>query len=147
MFFSDERGKERFVALDLDAYYRKHGPMVLRRCRKLLKNEEKAVDALHDVFVELVRRRDRLDGAAPAALLQRPEDLEEDLLVRIACAPDADFDRESESTRAIAVMRLLDGMTLEEVAREVGLSVSGIRKRLRTMKARVAEPEVQRWDL
>ena len=32
-------------------------------------------------------------------------------------------------------------MTLEEVAREVGLSVSGVRKRLRTLKANVAALE------
>jgi RNA polymerase sigma-70 factor (ECF subfamily) len=167
-----ERGKERFLAIDLDVYYREYGPMVLRRCRKLLRDEEKAVDAMHDVFVELTRRRDRLDGAAPVALLQRvatnvclnklrgerrrPEDRDDDLVIRIAQAgePDAEmrssarallsriFNRESESTRAIAVMHLLDGMTLEEVAAEVGLSVSGVRKRLRTFKARVAELEV-----
>ena len=44
---------------------------------------------------------------------------------------------ESASTRTIAVLHLVDGMTLEEVAAEVGLSVSGVRKRLRTLKARV----------
>jgi len=49
--------------------------------------------------------------------------------------------REQASTRTIAVMHLVDGLTLEEVAREVGLSVSGVRKRLRTLKARVAELE------
>lgn len=161
------------MAFDLDTYYRTYGPMVLRRCRKLLRDEEKAVDAMHDVFVELARRRDRLGDAAPAALLQRvatnvclnklrstrrrpEESAEDELLHRIAQAGELDaekrygvrsllgriFDRETESTRAIAVMHLLDGMTLEEVAAEVGLSVSGVRKRLRGLKARVAELEV-----
>ena len=41
----------------------------------------------------------------------------------------------------MAVMHLLDGMTLEEVAAEFGLSVSGVRKRLRTLKAHVVELE------
>ncbi len=39
-------------------------------------------------------------------------------------------------------MHYVDGMTLEEVAGEVGLSVSGVRKRLRTLKARVEGMEV-----
>jgi RNA polymerase sigma-70 factor (ECF subfamily) len=34
-------------------------------------------------------------------------------------------------------LHLLDGLTLEEVAQEVGLSVSGVRKRLRTLRAHV----------
>jgi RNA polymerase sigma-70 factor (ECF subfamily) len=45
------------------------------------------------------------------------------------------------STRTMAVMHLLDGLTLEEVAAEVGMSVSGVRKRLRTLKARLSELE------
>ena len=54
---------------------------------------------------------------------------------------DRVFEREQPSTRAIAVMHLLDGLTLEEVAHEVGLSVSGVRKRLRTLRSRVEELE------
>jgi len=33
----------------------------------------------------------------------------------------------------------VDGMTLNEVAREAGLSVSGVRKRLRGLRGRLAE--------
>ena len=51
------------------------------------------------------------------------------------------FRREKPSTRVMAVLHYVDGMTLEEVAREVGLSVSGVRKRLRTLKARVKSLE------
>ena len=36
----------------------------------------------------------------------------------------------------MAVMHFVDGLTYEEVAAEVGLSVSGVRKRLRTLKGR-----------
>jgi len=50
---------------------------------------------------------------------------------------DAIFGGERESTRTIAVMHYVDGMTLEEVAREAGMSVSGVRKRLRMLCARV----------
>lgn len=156
------------MAIDLDATYRRYGPMVLRRCRRMLRDEEKAVDAMHDVFVQLLRNESRLEETATAALLQKvatnvclnrlrtdkrhPEDREDELLLTIASAEqDAEsratnrsllsriFGAERESTGAIAVMHLVDGMTLEEVASEVGLSVSGVRKRLRTLKSRVAD--------
>ncbi|WP_373047383.1 RNA polymerase sigma factor [Vulgatibacter sp.] len=154
------------MAVDVQALYTQFGPLVLRRCRKLLRDEDQALDAMQDVFVLLLRNEARLDDGAPSSLLlrmatnvclnrirgagRRPEDPEEETLQQIACADDAEsrslarsvlgriFGRELESTQAIAVMHLVDGMTLEEVAREVGLSVSGVRKRLRTLKANVA---------
>jgi RNA polymerase sigma-70 factor (ECF subfamily) len=47
------------------------------------------------------------------------------------------FAREPDSTRVMAVLHFVDGLTLEETAHEVGLSVSGVRKRLRTLKERL----------
>ncbi len=157
------------MAIDIEASYQRYGPMVLRRCCRLLRDEEKAVDAMHDVFVQLLRHKGRLAEDRPAALLQRmatnlclnrlrtgrrrPEDPEDALLLQIAAADDTEaqasvrsllgkiFGSERESTRTIAVLHLVDGLTLEEVAREVGLSVSGVRKRLRTLKSRVAHLE------
>lgn len=140
--------------------------MVLRRCRTLLRDENKAVDAMHDVFVELLRRESRLDARAPAGLLlatatnvclnrlrserRRPEDPDDDLLARIASlgssaenlslarrALDRIFGGEPASTRLIAVLLYVDRLTLEDVAAEVGMSVSGVRKRLRTLKQRL----------
>ncbi|MEO0814068.1 MAG: sigma-70 family RNA polymerase sigma factor, partial [Myxococcota bacterium] len=32
------------MTIDVDDYYRRYGPMVLRRCRTLLRNEEDARD-------------------------------------------------------------------------------------------------------
>jgi RNA polymerase sigma-70 factor (ECF subfamily) len=37
----------------------------------------------------------------------------------------------------IATLLYVDRLTLEEVATEVGMSVSGVRKRLRTLKERL----------
>jgi RNA polymerase sigma-70 factor (ECF subfamily) len=140
--------------------------MVLRRCRALLRDESKAVDAMHDVFVELLRRENRLDARAPAGLLlttathvclnrlrsqrRRPEDPDNDLLARIASMGssaenlslarrvlDRIFGSEPGSTRLIAVLLYVDRLTLDEVAAEVGMSVSGVRKRLRTLKQRL----------
>lgn len=152
---------------DLRTWYLQYGPMVYRRCRTLLKNDEEASEAMQDVFVEVLRRADRLTVEAPSSFLyrtatnvslnrlrskrRRPADADSDLVERIATAPDVEdrtlgsllldrmFAREQVSTREMAVMHLVDGMTLEQVASETGLSVSGVRKRLRVLKAHVAE--------
>jgi RNA polymerase sigma-70 factor, ECF subfamily len=152
--------------IDVEETYRQHGPMVLRRCRRLLRDDAAALDAMQDVFVEVLRRHDTLDSTAPAALLMRvatnvclnrlrtrrrhPEDRDDTLLMAIAAeAPDGEsqssargflgriFQKETESTLTIAVMHYVDRMTLEEVAGEIGLSVSGVRKRLRSLRARL----------
>ena len=153
------------MAIDVGTYYQRYGPMVLRRCRRLLRDEQEAESAMQDVFVQLLVNEDRLTGDAPSSLLyriatnvclnrlrmvgRRREAAGDDVLMQIAAASDegerslarialdAIFGREQESTRTIAVMRYVDGMTHEEVAREVGMSVSGVRKRLRTLAARV----------
>jgi RNA polymerase sigma-70 factor (ECF subfamily) len=156
------------MAIDIESLYRSHGPMVLRRCRRLLREEAKAVDAMHDVFVEILRRKDSLDDSSPAGLLlttathvclnrlrtmrRKPEDREDEMLFSIAelgAQPDAEsrslarrvldrlFAGQPESTRLIAVLHYVDRLTLEEVAAEVGMSVSGVRKRLRVLKERL----------
>ena len=164
--------KERALATDVDALYRRYGPMVLRRCRFLLRDEQQAVDAMQDVFVNVLRNQDALITAAPSALLhkvatnvclnrmrsdrRRPQDRDEELLMKIAALDDLEektaaqrllerlFGSEPASSRTIAVLHLVDGMTLEETAEHVGLSVSGVRKRLRTLKARLEALEEQR---
>lgn len=153
------------VSVDVEQLYRRYGPMVLRRCRRLLRDEGLALDAMQDVFVQVVRHRTSLGGAAPSSLLfrlatnvclnrlrtqrRKPEDADDELVLSIAQGLDEEaraqaasvlrrlFSAEAESTATIAVMHLLDGMTHDEVAREVGLSVSGVRKRLRTLSARL----------
>ncbi len=154
------------MTVDIETLYAAHGPMVLRRCRRLLRDEGKAQDAMHDVFVEIIRRQDTLDDRAPASLLMRtatnvclnllrsqrrhPEDRDEALLQSIAHdsgaaegrslarrALDRIFGDQPASTAIIAVLHHVDRLTLEEVAAEVGMSVSGVRKRLRTLKERL----------
>jgi len=159
------------VTIDVEGYYRRYGPQVLRRCRFLLRDEEKAVDAMHDVFVELLKRQKGLKDVAPSSLLhqiathvclnrlrgerRRPEDSEDERVLRIASAEDVEgrtlaeralallFGRVPTSSRDIAVLHYVDGMTLEQTAREVGLSVSGVRKRLRGLAAALGELEVR----
>jgi RNA polymerase sigma factor (sigma-70 family) len=143
--------------------------MVLRRCRRLLGDEASAMDAMQDVFVNLLVHKERLQSTAPASLLlqiatnvclnrirtrtRRNETQDEELVERIAGAGEPEslaaarsvlkrlFERNEASSQTIAVMHLLDGLTLDEVAKEVGLSVSGVRKRLRKLKAHVRELE------
>lgn len=150
------------MAIDVEALYERFGPMVARRCRMLLSDDDKAHDAMHDVFVLLLRHQDRLDDTAPSSLLYRmatnvclnrirtekrhPEHRDEELLFQIASAHDPDralsartllgalFRREEETSRTIAVLHLLDGMTYDEIAPVVGLSSSGVRKRMRRMR-------------
>jgi RNA polymerase sigma-70 factor (ECF subfamily) len=89
---------------------------------------------------------------------RHPEDADDERLMQIAASAEGDGDGRTlardllaklfraddplaASTQTIAVMHLVDGMTLEEVAREAGLSVSGVRKRLRTARARLSQLE------
>ena len=153
--------------IDVEALSHRYGPMVLRRCRRLLGDEQEALDACQDVFVRMVQRRARLDGRYPSSLLYRvatnvclnrlrdrrrePSTRDEAVLYEIARAEepggasdarlllDRLFGRHPESSRTIAVLHYVDGLTLEEVADEIGMSVSGVRKRLRALRASLTE--------
>lgn len=156
------------MPIDVQGFYERYGPMVLRRCRGLLRDDNDALDAMQEVFVKVIDRQDTLADHAPSSLLYRiatnvclnrlrtrkrhPEDFDDTLLLDIAsaCDPEAQsltqrllnkiFSREEASTQTMAVLHWVDGLTLEEVAAEVGLSVSGVRKRLRTLKGRATLP-------
>lgn len=134
--------------------------MVLRRCRRMLREEHDALDALHDVFARLIRSdleevefpstylyttatRICLDRIRSARVRGHADD---SLIAEIASADDLEetssrrrlldriFRRHEESTKVIAVLHYVDGMGLEEVAEQTGLSVSGVRRRLDRLK-------------
>ena len=141
--------------------------MVLRRCRRLLRDEQDALDVGQEVFVRLLRHRQRLSDDHLSSLLFRiatnlslnrlrdrvrePGLPGDEVLHRIAVASDLDaplllkrlFGGHPESTRTMAVLHHVDGMTLEQVARECGMSVSGVRKRLRGLRASLRSMEVR----
>ena len=155
--------------MDVDALYRRYGPMVMRRCRQLLRDEDQALDATQDVFLRLLERRDRLRDDAPCSLLyrmatnlclnrirddqRRKTTANSTLLEQIACYEDAEsqidaravlaklFGQQRESTRVMAVFYYVDGMTLKEVAKEVDMSESGVRKRLLGLREALQEME------
>jgi len=153
--------------IDIEAVYRRYGPMVLRRCRRLLGDAEEALDVAQEVFVRVLKHRERLSGRYPSSLLfriatnlslnrlrerrRRPALPGDEALHRIATTRDLDapllldrlFRRHPDSTRTMAVFHHVDGMTLEQVARECGMSVSGVRKRLRALRASVEAMETR----
>ncbi len=150
--------------INIEEYYLRYGPMVLRRCRQLLRDEEKAKDAAQEVFARLLINRKKLKNQYPSSLLfristntcltmirdQRNSPLLDgkNTLESIAAYDESEkkllmqdllkkiFRKEKSSTREMAVMHFVDGMTLQEVAAEIGLSVSGVRRRIREFLSR-----------
>ena len=55
--------------IDITAYYEKYAPMVIRRCRRILGNEEDALDAAQDVFVALLGAEKELRLPYPSSFL------------------------------------------------------------------------------
>jgi RNA polymerase sigma factor (sigma-70 family) len=94
------------VPVDVDALYRKYGPMVIRRCRRLLVDEEQAMDAAQETFVKILRYQARLDDKAPSSMLytiatniclnmmrsakRRPKSAGDEPLERIAASDDVE---------------------------------------------------------
>ena len=150
------------MAINVEEFYTKYGPMVLRRCRYILKDEDSALDAMQDVFVQIVKKQAKLDNKAPSSLLytmatniclnklrsskSKKESHDESIFEQIASMDNVEekimtrgfldkiFTKEKATTRTIAVLHYVDKLTLEETADFVGLSVSGVRKRLRKLR-------------
>lgn len=150
------------MAINVEEYYKKYAPMILRRAKWILKDEDKAYDALQETFIRLIKNQYKLKDKYPSSLLytmatnvclnmirsenRKAETKDEELLLKIAKTHDDSkrielndildriFMKEKVSTKLIAFMHYVDKMTLKEVADEVGLSVSGVRKRLRNLR-------------
>ncbi|MCL2219182.1 MAG: sigma-70 family RNA polymerase sigma factor [Chitinispirillia bacterium] len=156
--------------VDAGELFRKYWPMVLRRCQQMLCDADSAADAAQEIFMKVLDRQDSLREEYPSSLLWRMATNHclnvirsragraeaadgESLLARIACAGNEEerhmsrgvlrklFGGHPESSRTIAALHLVDGMTLEETAVEVNMSVSGVRKRLRALRETLIELE------
>ena len=164
------------MAIDVKAWYERYGPMVIRRCRALLRNEDEAMDAAQDVFVNLLKSAGKLHSSFPSSLLYTmatnvclnrlrakkretrealshtesgiPDDFTGDR-GKLFSITDWGFDQvdaellvdsiledESGESRAICFMYYADGMSLAGIAETVGLSISGVRKRLESFRKR-----------
>jgi RNA polymerase sigma-70 factor (ECF subfamily) len=148
--------------MKIEILYRTYGPMVQRRCRQLLRDEEAAADAMQETFVRLLRHGERLRPRYPSSLLyriatnvclnqlrsnrRRPTTSADPLLpflegrerveerVLDAYVVEQVFARSKEGTREAAEMLYVEGRTLAETAEEVDLSISGVRKRMRSLR-------------
>jgi RNA polymerase sigma-70 factor (ECF subfamily) len=125
------------------------------------------MDVCQDVFVRLIEHRDRLDARHPSSLLymiatnlclnrirdraRHATPTDDAQLKQLASVEEPAGQSEARllldrlfrchpaSSRTIAVLHYLDGLTLGQVASEVGLSVSGVRKRLRNLRHTLME--------
>lgn len=139
--------------------------MVYRRCKALVGDAQLAEDVMQDVFVKLCTHEETLQDQGLSSLLYRIATRESlnalrskkrrrdtpvaPILEQVASLEDDEgrtvarqvlgrlFGAEQESSRVIAVLHLHDGLTLEQVAEHTGMSVSGVRKRLRTIGHRL----------
>lgn len=150
------------MQINIEEYYSKYAPMVYRRCLSIVKNEDAAADIMQDVFVNLLRFQERLEHKGPSSLLYTMatnlslNHLRAQKLRQYTPVDEYDpgwsdpsgetvlarhflerlFALEDEKTRTIAWLHYVDKYTLEETAEQVGMSVSGIRKRLRKLQSR-----------
>jgi RNA polymerase sigma-70 factor (ECF subfamily) len=153
---------EQICIDDFNSLYAKYGPMVLRRCKKLLKDEDSALDAMQDVFVRVMERRHAIASVCVSYFYTVATSvcLNKLRAAKLRSGPSADalldffpdtktaFHEEitdtslflqylfesDDDTRCMATFHYVDGLTLEETARIVGMSVSGVRKRLGSLR-------------
>ena len=153
---------ENVFEIDVAALYRRYAPMVLRRCRHLLRDEELAADAMQETFVRVLQHRTTLNARYPSSLLyriatnvclnmlrsrkRRATVSAEPFIDNLADSEQVDervvnqymlekvFESEREDTRMAVQMHYLEEKTLAETAKAVGLSISGVRKRLSTLR-------------
>ncbi|MDR0475836.1 MAG: RNA polymerase sigma factor [Treponema sp.] len=152
------------MVIDVAAWYEKYGPMVIRRCRSILKDSDEAMDAVHDVFVNLLRRKMKIQDRFPSSLLytmatnvclnrlrKEKRKITWDFSARAdeSFSLDEGFSQveanllveailkdEPEMSRTICFMHYADGMTLKEIGEAVGLSAAGVWKQLDVFKHR-----------
>lgn len=148
---------------DFAELYQKYAPMVLRRCRAILKDEDKALDAMQDVFLRIMDSRDTIREVCSSLLyvtatrvclnkirsdnLRRGQDV--DMLAETIADDFSELEVEKieagmilenifagrdAKDALIATLHFVDGLTLEETAEQVEMSVSGVRKRIAELK-------------
>jgi RNA polymerase sigma-70 factor (ECF subfamily) len=151
--------------IDIESFYISYGPMVLRRCRRMLKNEQSAYDAMHEVFLKVVSNQNRLTDEYPSALLykmatnvclnrirkERKHSLNEylNILQNTTFFENRELEtsarnlleyileKEKDTPKKIAVMYFVNGMTIKEIAETMRLSISGVHKHLEKVRQRI----------
>jgi RNA polymerase sigma-70 factor, ECF subfamily len=146
--------------------YATFGPVVYRRCLKLLHDREAARDATQDVFVKLVHHIERLAGPDDPlpwiyrvatnhclhllrARRRRGREVDADAGSLELAAPTAAYpstalaravlSRFDAGTQAVAVGVLVDGMEHTELAEALGISRKTVQRRLDRFLARARD--------
>jgi RNA polymerase sigma-70 factor (ECF subfamily) len=131
----------------------------------MLKNEQSAYDAMHEVFLKVVSNQNRLTGEYPSALLYRMatnvclnkirNEKKHSLKEYLNIFHNTSFfenneqetprinllkyilEKEKDTPRKIAVMYFINGMTIKEIADTMRLSISGVHKHLDKTRRRI----------
>jgi RNA polymerase sigma-70 factor (ECF subfamily) len=162
-------------SIDIHECYIRYGPMVLRRCRGMLKDEDRAFDSMQEVFEKLLLNGERLNVIAMSSYLYRMatnlclnkiradrnhQALAEEIVRRI---PHTEAGREyggdarnlleyilrggEKLNHRVAVMYFVDGMTLTEIAAEIGKSVPAVYKRLLKVLRLLKKEGGEEWKI
>ena len=123
---------------------RVYGAQLLQHQNQL--NDRYPSSLLYRMATNLCLNRLR-DGKAHNRQYECLEDVADPMIQQIALSDELEtrslldliFRRHKEGTRTMAILHFVDGMTLEETALEVGLSVSGVRKRLDALRKTARE--------
>lgn len=142
--------------VEIDALYRKYGPMIFRRARALLGEEQAAKDAMQEVFLRALRAGSEFrDEASPVTWLyqvttnyclnvirdsSRRSDLRAERPPPVEASPAASPESQimianvlrniPEQLRNIAIYYFIDEMNQEEIAALLGVSRRTIGNRL-----------------
>lgn len=147
--------------MDIEKLYDRYGFYVYRRCRDFLGNEDDARDAMHEVFVRLMRHADRLTTDDPILpwlnrvttnyclnQIRNRRSRGTDPSSDIESIPDDDarmfqtllerrdlvarlLERASKQSQAVVVGYFFDELSVERLAGSLGVSVPTIRRRIK----------------
>jgi RNA polymerase sigma factor (sigma-70 family) len=151
-------------ATAFEALVRRHGPMVLGVCRRVLHNPHDAEDAFQATFLVLVRKasglrspgmvgnwlygvayRTALEARAAAARRRAkeakvlpPTETSEDIWADLRPMLDQELQRLPEKYRAVIVLCDLEGKTRKEAARQLGWPEGTVASRLASARKMLA---------
>jgi RNA polymerase sigma-70 factor (ECF subfamily) len=143
--------------VEIDVWYRRYGESVHRRCLRLCRNDQQALDLVQEVFLRAHRYRESFRGeASPLTWLftltnrcffdslsepmrVQPEEIESFLRQEREGIEDSFvsqdlivrlLSRSDEDVRAIVVHRYFDELDLEAIGQRLGLNERTVRRKL-----------------